>query len=151
MAKSSADQKEDKNSSHICPKRSSKCTRLWGRYLVKSEGFGMVESHYIRHKSNKTFYHKNTATVKHRGDSSVVWGYLNGSGPEQPNNLIDGVMNSALCQKILKEIIILFPYAHKLCYPARVVMGRWRLMECMKPYCVDTVLVCCSIATSAGY
>lgn len=94
--------------SHL-PKKIFKMYETLGKILkvkVKSEAFGMVESHYIRHKSNKTFYHKNTATVKHRGDSSVVWGYLSSSGPEQLNNLTDGVMNSALCQKLLKEIII---------------------------------------------
>lgn len=41
-------------------------------------------------------------TVTRGGGSMVVWGCFAASGPE-PLNIIDGTMNSALYQKILKE------------------------------------------------
>ncbi|KAI4897281.1 hypothetical protein NFI96_024651 [Prochilodus magdalenae] len=60
-------------------------------------------SHYIWCKSNTTFQKKNIIpTVKYGGGSVMVWGCLAASGPGRLA-VINGTMNSAVYQKILKE------------------------------------------------
>lgn len=51
---------------------------------------------------NTAFYKKNISTVKYDGSTVMVWGCFPASGPGQLA-IIDGPMNSALYQKILKE------------------------------------------------
>ncbi len=59
--------------------------------------------HYIWCKTNTAFHKKNIIpTVKHGGSSVMVWGCFTASGPGRLA-IIDGTMNSALYQKILKE------------------------------------------------
>ncbi len=43
-----------------------------------------------------------TSGIKHGGGCVMVWGYFAASGPGQVA-IIDGTMNSALYQKILKD------------------------------------------------
>ncbi len=65
--------------------------------------FGRCVSSYILHKTNTGFHKKNIIpTVKHGGGSVMVWGCFAASGPGRLV-IIDGTMNSALYQKILKE------------------------------------------------
>ncbi len=60
-------------------------------------------SRYIWCKTNTAFHKKNIIpTVKHGGGSVMVWGCFAASGPGLIA-IIDGTMNSALYQKILKE------------------------------------------------
>ncbi len=61
-------------------------------------------SHYIWRKSNTAFQRKNIIpTVKYGGGSSVtVWGCFAASGPGRLA-VINGTMNSAVYQKILKD------------------------------------------------
>ncbi len=60
-------------------------------------------SHYICHKTNTAFHKKNIIpTVKHGDGSVMVWGCFAASGPGRLA-IIDGIMNSALYHKILKE------------------------------------------------
>ncbi len=60
-------------------------------------------SHYIWLKTNTAFHKKNVIpTVKHGGGRVMVWGYFAALGPGWLA-IIDGTMNSALYQKILKE------------------------------------------------
>ncbi len=60
-------------------------------------------SRYIWRKTNTAFHKKNIIpTVKHGGGSVMVWGCFAASGPGRLA-IIDGIMNSALYQKILKE------------------------------------------------
>ncbi len=107
-AKATADQKEHKGSSHICQKISWLSPRLLGKYSVdwwnKSWTFWKVcVSLYFWHKTNTGFHKKNIIpTVKHGGGSVMVWGCFAASGPGWLA-IIDGTMNSALYQKILRE------------------------------------------------
>ncbi|KAF7641127.1 hypothetical protein LDENG_00292770 [Lucifuga dentata] len=58
---------------------------------------------YIWRKTNAAFQKKNIIpTIKHGGGSVMVWGCFAASGPGRLA-VIDGTMNSALYQKILKE------------------------------------------------
>ncbi|KAK3518334.1 hypothetical protein QTP86_018638 [Hemibagrus guttatus] len=60
-------------------------------------------SHYIWHKSNTAFQKKNIIpTVKYGGGSVMVWGCFAASGSGRLA-VINGTMNSAVYQKILKE------------------------------------------------
>ncbi|KAK3548008.1 hypothetical protein QTP70_002313 [Hemibagrus guttatus] len=60
-------------------------------------------SHYIWDKSNTAFQKKNIIpTVKYGGGSVMVWGCFAASGPGRLA-VINGTMNSAVYQKILKE------------------------------------------------
>ena len=70
---------------------------------TKVELFGRCASRYIWRKTNTAFHKKNIIpTVKHGGGSVMVWGCFAASGPGRLA-IIDGTMNSALYQKILKE------------------------------------------------
>lgn len=70
---------------------------------TKVELFGRCVSRYIWRKSNTAFQKKNIIpTVKHGGGSVMVLGCFAASGPGRLA-VIDGTMNSALYQKILKE------------------------------------------------
>ena len=70
---------------------------------TKVELFGRCASRYIWCKTNTAFHKKNIIpTVKHGGGSVMVWGCFAASGPGRLA-VIDGTMNSALYQKILKE------------------------------------------------
>ncbi len=65
--------------------------------------FGRCVSRYIWRKTNTAFHKKNIIpTVKHGGGSVMVWGCFAASGPGHLA-IIDGTMNSALYQKIMKE------------------------------------------------
>ncbi len=80
---------------------------FWANILwtdeTKVELFGKCVSHYIWRKTNTAFHKKNIIpTVKHGGGSVMVWGCFAASGPGLLA-IIDGTMNSALYQKILKE------------------------------------------------
>ncbi len=80
---------------------------FWANILwtdeTKVELFGRCVSRYIWHKTNTGFHKKNIIpTVKHGGGSVKVWGCFAASGPGWPA-IIDGTMNSALYQKILKD------------------------------------------------
>ncbi|KAK3574450.1 hypothetical protein QTP86_006615 [Hemibagrus guttatus] len=67
---------------------------------TKIEHFGRSVSHYVWRKSNTTFHKKNIIpTVKYGGGSVMVWGCFAASGLA----VINGTMNSAVYQKILKE------------------------------------------------
>ncbi len=59
-------------------------------------------SHYIWRKSNTAFQKKNIPTVKCGGGSVMVWGCIAASGPGR-FAVINGTMNSAVFQKILKD------------------------------------------------
>ncbi|KAK3537707.1 hypothetical protein QTP70_017821 [Hemibagrus guttatus] len=60
-------------------------------------------SHYVWCKSNTAFQKKNIIpTVKYGGGSVMVWGCFADSGPGRLA-VINGTMNSAVYQKILKE------------------------------------------------
>ncbi len=60
-------------------------------------------SHYIWCKSNTAFQKKNIIpTVKYGGGSVMVWGCFAASGPGRLA-VINGTMNSAVYQKILKD------------------------------------------------
>ncbi|KAK3543336.1 hypothetical protein QTP70_018072 [Hemibagrus guttatus] len=60
-------------------------------------------SHYVWRKSNTAFQKKDiTPTVKYGGVSVMVWGCFAASGPGRLA-VINGTMNSAVYQKILKE------------------------------------------------
>ncbi|KAK3527282.1 hypothetical protein QTP86_018605 [Hemibagrus guttatus] len=60
-------------------------------------------SHYVCRKSNTAFQKKNIIpTVKYGGGSVMVWGCFAASGPGRLA-VINGTMNSAVYQKILKE------------------------------------------------
>ncbi|KAK3561767.1 hypothetical protein QTP86_013416 [Hemibagrus guttatus] len=60
-------------------------------------------SHYVWRKSNTAFQKNNIIpTVKYGGDSVMVWGCFAASGPGRLA-VINGTMNSAVYQKILKE------------------------------------------------
>ncbi|KAK3552767.1 hypothetical protein QTP86_022344 [Hemibagrus guttatus] len=60
-------------------------------------------SHYVWCKSNTAFQKKNIIpTVKYGGGSVMVWGCFAASGPGRLA-VINGTMNSAVYQKILKE------------------------------------------------
>ncbi|KAK3527855.1 hypothetical protein QTP86_009412 [Hemibagrus guttatus] len=70
---------------------------------TKIELFGRSVSHYVWSKSNTTFQKKNIIpTVKYGGGSVMVWGCFAASGPGRLA-VINGTMNSAVYQKILKE------------------------------------------------
>ncbi len=70
---------------------------------TKVELFGRCVSLYIWHKTNTAFHINNIIpTVKHGGGSVMIWGCFAASGPGRLA-IIDGTMNSALYQKILKE------------------------------------------------
>ncbi len=60
----------------------------------------------VTSKTNTAFHKKNIfikiPTVKHGGASVMIWGCFEASGPGRLA-IIDGTMNSALYQKILKE------------------------------------------------
>ncbi len=61
---------------------------------------------YIWRKNNTAFHKKNIIPiVKHGGVSVMVWGCFKASGPQRLA-IIDGTMNSALYQKILKENVL---------------------------------------------
>ncbi|KAK3548669.1 hypothetical protein QTP70_016419 [Hemibagrus guttatus] len=80
--------------------------RLLGKYSkdeTNIEIFGRSVSHYIWRKSNTAFQKKNIIpTVKYGGGSVMVWGCFAASGPGRLA-VINGTMNSAVYQKILKE------------------------------------------------
>ncbi len=60
-------------------------------------------SRYIWSKTNTGFHQKNIIpTVKHGGGSVIVWGCFAVSAPGRLS-IIDGTMNSALYQKIMKK------------------------------------------------
>ncbi|KAK3550665.1 hypothetical protein QTP70_002365 [Hemibagrus guttatus] len=60
-------------------------------------------SHYVWRKSNTAFQKKNIIpTVKYGGGSVMVWGCFAASGPGRLA-VVNGTMNSAVYQKILKE------------------------------------------------
>ncbi|KAK3540398.1 hypothetical protein QTP70_030411, partial [Hemibagrus guttatus] len=66
------------------------------------ELFGRSVSHYVWRKSNTAFQKKNIIpTVKYGGGSVMVWGCFAASGPGRLA-VINGTMNSAVYQKILK-------------------------------------------------
>ncbi len=70
---------------------------------TKVELFGRCVSHYIWHKSNTAFQKKKIIpTVKYGGGSVMVWGCFVASGPGRLA-VINGTMNSAVYQKILKD------------------------------------------------
>ncbi|KAK3528808.1 hypothetical protein QTP70_011595 [Hemibagrus guttatus] len=70
---------------------------------TKIELFGRSVSHYVWRKSNTAFQKKNIIpTVKYGGGSVMVWGCFAASGPRRLA-VINGTMNSAVYQKILKE------------------------------------------------
>ncbi|KAK3545559.1 hypothetical protein QTP70_008111 [Hemibagrus guttatus] len=70
---------------------------------TKIEHFGRSVSHYVWRKSNTAFQKKNIIpTVKYGGGSVMVWGCFAASGPGRLA-VINGTMNSAVYQKILKE------------------------------------------------
>ncbi|KAK3561379.1 hypothetical protein QTP86_033119 [Hemibagrus guttatus] len=70
---------------------------------TKIELFGRSVSHYVWRKSNSAFQKKNIIpTVKYGGGSVMVWGCFAASGPGRLA-VINGTMNSAVYQKILKE------------------------------------------------
>ncbi|KAK3522272.1 hypothetical protein QTP86_000580 [Hemibagrus guttatus] len=70
---------------------------------TKIELFGRSVSHYVWRKSNTAFQKKKiTPTVKYGGGSVMVWGCSAASGPGRLA-VINGTMNSAVYQKILKE------------------------------------------------
>ncbi len=70
---------------------------------TKVELFGRCVSHYIWRKSNTAFQKKNIIpTVKYGGGSVMVWGCFSASGPGRLA-VINGTMNSAVYQKILKD------------------------------------------------
>ncbi len=80
---------------------------FWANILwtdeTKVELFWRCVSYYIWHKTNTGFQKKNIIpTGKHGGGSVMVWGCFAASGTGQLA-IIDGTMNSALYQKILKE------------------------------------------------
>ncbi|KAK3555168.1 hypothetical protein QTP86_010055 [Hemibagrus guttatus] len=67
------------------------------------ELFGRSVSHYVWRKSNTAFQKKIIIpTVKYGGGSVMVWGCFAASGPGRLA-VINGTMNSAVYQKILKE------------------------------------------------
>ncbi|KAK3510401.1 hypothetical protein QTP70_005894 [Hemibagrus guttatus] len=70
---------------------------------TKIKLFGRSVSHYVWRKSNTAFQKKNIIpTVKYGGGSVMVWGCFAASGPGRLA-VINGTMNSAVYQKILKE------------------------------------------------
>ncbi|KAK3556490.1 hypothetical protein QTP70_008318 [Hemibagrus guttatus] len=70
---------------------------------TKIELFGRSVSHYVWHKNNTAFQKKNIIPkVKYGGGSVIVWGCFAASGPGRLA-VINGTMNSAVYQKILKE------------------------------------------------
>ncbi len=70
---------------------------------TKVELFGRGVSRYIWRKSNTAFQKKNIIpTVKYGGGSVMVWGCFAASGPGRLA-VINGTMNSAVYQKILKD------------------------------------------------
>ncbi|KAK3568913.1 hypothetical protein QTP86_019559, partial [Hemibagrus guttatus] len=76
---------------------------LCGLTRQKFELFGRSVSHYVWRKSNTAFQKKIiTPTVKYGGGSVMVWGCSAASGPGRLA-VINGTMNSAVYQKILKE------------------------------------------------
>ncbi len=107
QSKSHADQKKTQRLVSHLPKLSWLSPRLLGKYsgLIrqKVELFERCVSRYIWHKTI-TAFHKNNIipTVKDGGGSVMVWGCFAASGPGWLA-IIDGIMNSALNQKILKE------------------------------------------------
>ncbi|KAK3508507.1 hypothetical protein QTP70_031365 [Hemibagrus guttatus] len=69
----------------------------------KIELFGRSVSHYVWRKSNTAFQKKIIIpTVKYGGGGVMVWGCFAASGPGRLA-VINGTMNSAVYQKILKE------------------------------------------------
>ncbi len=85
--------------SHL-PKKSWLSPRLLDKYSVD-----WWDKSYIWRKTNTAFHKKNIIpTVNHGGGSVMVWGCFAASGPGW-FAIIDGTMNSALYQKILKENI----------------------------------------------
>ncbi len=108
---------EFQGKSHCSPKRTQRLVShlpkniliflqdFWANILwadeTKVELFGRCVSHYIWRKTNTTFHKKNIIpTVKHGGGSVMVCFAASGPGRLA---IIDGTMNSALYQKILKE------------------------------------------------
>ncbi|KAK3521940.1 hypothetical protein QTP70_020054 [Hemibagrus guttatus] len=95
--KTTAEQKEHKGSSQFCQFYSDETDER------KIELFGRSVSHYVWRKSNTAFQKKNIIpTVKYGGGSVMVWGCFAASGPGRLT-VINGTMNSAVYQKILKE------------------------------------------------
>ncbi|KAK3525999.1 hypothetical protein QTP70_011800 [Hemibagrus guttatus] len=81
---------------------------------TKIELFERSVSHYVWHKSNTAFQKKNIIpTVKYGGASVMVWGGFAASGPGRLA-VINGTMNSAVYQKILKENVRPSVCDHKL-------------------------------------
>ncbi len=80
---------------------------FWANILWTDETevklFGRCVSRYIRRKTNTAFHQTNIIpTVKYGGGNVMVWGCFAASGPGWFAR-IDGTMNSARYQKILKE------------------------------------------------
>ncbi len=72
-------------------------------YGLTRQKLNFLEGHYIWRKGNTTFQKKNIIlTVKYGGDSVMVWGCFAASGPGRLT-VINGTMNSAVYQKILKD------------------------------------------------
>lgn len=70
------------------------------------EVFERCGSCYIWLRPNTTFLNKNiVSAVKNGGGSVKMWGCFAASGPRKLA-IIDGSMNSALHQKILKDNVI---------------------------------------------
>ncbi len=100
---------EFQDKSHCLPKRTQRLVSYLPNNILiipkadetKVELFGRCVSRYIWHKTNTGFHKKNIIpTVKHGGGSLMVWGCFATSGRLV---IIDGTINSALYQKILKE------------------------------------------------
>ncbi len=96
-----------KGLSHICQNYLDYPQDFWANILDwydKSWTFWKVcVSRYIWHKTITAFHKKNSLpTVKDGGGRVMVWGWFAASGPGLLA-IIDGIMNSALNQKILKE------------------------------------------------
>ncbi|KAI3363740.1 hypothetical protein L3Q82_001204 [Scortum barcoo] len=80
---------------------------FWRNILWTDESkidlFGRCTARYIWRKNGTAFDKKNIMpTVKHGGGSVMVWGCFAASGPGQLT-VIDGIMNSGVYQKILKD------------------------------------------------
>ncbi len=102
---------------------------FWANILwydeTKVELFGRCVSRYIWSKTNTGFHQKNIIpTVKHGGGSVTVWGCFADSGSGRLS-IIDGTMNSALYQKILKENVQPSVYDLKL-KRTWVMQQEWR-------------------------
>ncbi|KAK3536316.1 hypothetical protein QTP86_002942 [Hemibagrus guttatus] len=105
--KTAAEQKQHKGSFSVLPENILMIPKTFGKILcglmTKILLFGRSVSRYVWSKSNTAFQKKNIIpTVKYGGGSVMVWGCFAASGPGRLA-VINGTMNSAVYQKILKE------------------------------------------------